>query len=168
MQRNSRNGQATLEFVIAFGSILLPVSMMIVFTAQLLWIWHSLVDFTREGARYATTHCWQGDGGNVVTWMQQNFPLTADRGQFTNGTAQIEVTYYARDPDTGNLAEFSCDSSECSAACVPDTVRVRVINYEYRPFMSYLGLPPVTMPDFQTQMPMESAGCNADSGECLP
>ena len=47
-----RRGQATVEFVIAYSALLLPVTMMIVFTAKLLWVWNSMADFTREGARY--------------------------------------------------------------------------------------------------------------------
>ncbi|HUQ94300.1 MAG TPA: TadE family protein [Bryobacteraceae bacterium] len=164
----NRRGQATLEFVLAFGALLLPVTMMMIFTAKMMWVWHSVTDFTREGARYASTHCWQGGGENVRTWMTQNFPLTFDREQFTNGTAQIEISYFGTDPESGNLTEFSCSSGECTSACVPDTVRVRVLNYEFRSFFAYLGLPPVAMPDFQTTVGMESAGCNPDTTDCLP
>ena len=31
---------------------------MVIFVAEMLWVWHSVVDFTRDGARYAATHCW--------------------------------------------------------------------------------------------------------------
>lgn len=161
-----QRGNSTVEFVIAYSALLLPVSMMVIFTAQLLWVWNTMVDFTREGARYASTHCWQGDGENVRTWMRENLPFTFDMDQFRNGPAEIEVTYWGRNAETGELEEFSCDLGECSAACVPEAVRVRIINYEFRSFFSYLGLPPVAMPDFQTTLPMESAGCSPDSQEC--
>lgn len=157
-----------MEFILAYSALLLPVTMMIIFTANLLWVWNSMTDFTREGARYASTHCWQGDGGNVRTWMQQNVPLTFDREQFQGGPAEITVEYYGKDPESGTLTEFSCDQGECSRGCVPEVVRVRITSYEFRSFMSYLGLPPVAMPDFQTTVPMESAGCSPDTEDCLP
>lgn len=166
--RKNRRGQATIEFIVSYATLVLPVTMMIIFTAQLLWVWHSMTDWTALGARYASTHCWQGDGGNVRTWMQQNVPLTADRDQFQSGPAEIEVAYFKRDPDSGSLADFSCDSGECSRNCIPDTVRIRVTGYEYRGVFTYLGLPPLAMPDFTTSVAIESAGCNPDSEECLP
>lgn len=154
--------------MLAYSALLLPMTMMIIFTAKLLWVWHSVADFTREGARYASTHCWQSDGDNVRTWMRQNFPLTWDRDQLTGGPAEIQVDYFGRNADSGEMEAFSCDLGECSAACVPDIVRVRITSYEFRSFFGFLGLPPLAMPDFQTSVPMESAGCTADSEECLP
>jgi hypothetical protein len=168
MKRKKNSGMVTMEFVLSYGALLLPVSMMIVYTAQLLWVWNTMVDFTRQGARYAATHCWQGAGENVKGWMRQNLPATFDRDQFAQGPADFEISYFSKDPESGGLVEFSCESGECSVSCIPDMVRVRVISYEFRTFFSYLGLPPLPMPDFQTAVPMESAGCNQESGECLP
>jgi hypothetical protein len=34
--------------------------------------------------------------------------------------------------------------------------------------MAFLGLPPVSLPNFQTSLPVESAGCDAESGTCTP
>lgn len=157
-----------MEFVISYAGLVLPMTMMIVFTAQLLWVWHSMTDFTRLGARYATTHCWQGAGDNVRTWMQQNTPLTADREQFQQGPAQIEITYLSKNPESGTLEDFACEGGECSAACIPDVVRIRITGYEYRSLFTFLGLPSIGLPDFHTTIPMESAGCSPDSSECLP
>lgn len=168
LRRRRQRGQSTMEFVLTYSALILPVSMMIIFTAKLLWVWNSMVDFTREGARYATTHCWQGDGGNVRSWMQQNAPLMFDRDQFQQGPAVFEIEYLGRNADTGELEEFACEGGECSRACIPDAVRVRVTGYEFRPFFGYLGLAPLPMPNFETTLAMESAGCNADSEECLP
>lgn len=167
-RRNHISGQATVEFVMAYSALILPVSMMIIFTAQLLWVWHSMADFTNQGARYATTHCWQGDGDNVRAWMRQNVPLTPDRDQFQNGPAEIVIEYFGKDPGTGALTEYSCDGGDCSSSCVPDAVRVRVTGYEFRGLFTYLGLPPLSMPDFQTTLAVESAGCGPDSQECTP
>jgi hypothetical protein len=45
---------------------------------------------------------------------------------------------------------------------------VSVGAYEFRRFMSFLQLPPVTIPNFQTTLPMESAGCDPEQGVCVP
>lgn len=164
--RSARRGQATVEYALVYAGVLLPVTFMLIFTSQLLWAWHSIAEFTREGARYASTHCWQGSGDNVRTHMRANVPVMVDRDQFVNGEVDIQVQYFARDPDTGQLAEFTCDGAECSTECVPDAVIVRIQNYEFRRFMSFLGLPAVAVPDFQTSLPMESAGCDPELGSC--
>jgi len=77
--RRDRSGQALVEFALAWGAVILPLTFMIIFTSELLWIWHSVADFTRDGARYAATHCWQGDGSNVVSYMKANLPPMPDQ-----------------------------------------------------------------------------------------
>src|SRR5262249_15715384 len=124
----TRRGQSTVEFVLAYASVFLPLSLAVVFTAQLLWIWHSVNQLTRSGASYATTHCWTNSGGNVTQFMHDNVPPVINRDQFQNGPAQIEVSYFSRDPDTGQLTAFQCDS-DCSTSCIPDTVTVRITGY---------------------------------------
>lgn len=162
-----QSGQASLEFALIWISVLVPVTFGIVYTSLLLWIWHSAADFTRRGAQYAITHCWQNGAGNVVSWMQQNAPPMWDRDQFTQGPAEIQVSYFSRDVDSGEYTTFACDS-ECSTTCVPDAVKVTVAGYQFRGFVTYLGLPPVPIPDFQTSMAMESAGCDPQTGTCEP
>jgi hypothetical protein len=175
MSRSRESGQATIEYVLSAGSIVLPLTFAMIFTAQLLWVWHSLVRFTQIGAHYAATHCWRG-GENVRTFMRSNVPAMIDQAQFTGGEADIVVQYFTRNPETGALEEYtSCASGECSPDCVPDFVTVKVQNYEFRHFMTYLGLPPLRVADadttfFRAAVPMESAGCHSDGAsgaECL-
>ncbi len=156
------SGQATVEHVLLYGGVLLPVTFAIVFTAELLWVWHSVVEFTRDGASYAATHCWQADAENVLNYMRSHIPRMVDWEQFQTGQAEIQVQYFKRDAESGSVVEFSCEGGECSTDCVPDLVSVRVQNYEFRRFMSYMGLPPVPLPDFHATVPIESAGCSAD------
>jgi Flp pilus assembly protein TadG len=162
-----RSGQALVEFALAWGTIILPLTFMIIYTSELLWIWHSVADFTRDGARYAATHCWKGDGSNVLNYMKANIPLMPDQIQFQNGPAQINVEYFSRDPDSGSLIPFSC-SGDCSTTCIPDVVTVSVTNYQFSTFVTTLGIPPINIPDFHTSVPMESAGCDPEQGVCLP
>lgn len=170
MRGRRRAGQQLAEFAISYAFLFLPLSMMIIFTGQLLWVWHSAVEYTRAGARYASTHCYQAGGTNVVTYMRANVPPMADRDLFRDGSAELEVTYYQRDVTTGELGEFTCSGADCSRDCVPDMVRVRIVNYQFRGLQSYFGLPPVSLPNFQTSLPVESIGCSTADGEvvCQP
>ena len=168
LARGNQRGQAALEFVYTYVGILLPVTFGIIFTAMLLWTWHSAIEWTRDGARYAATHCFTGDGANTRNYMRTHVPVHMDQAEFSGGTAVVTINFYSKDPDTGELTEFSCTGSECSTDCVPDVATVRVTGYQFRMFMSYLGLPPVTMPEFATTLPIESAGCDPEQGTCLP
>ena len=155
MAERNRGGQTTLEFALAFAGVLLPVTFAVVFTSQLLWVWHSVNDFTRQGASYATTHCWQSAAGNVLDFMRSNVPPMIGQEQFQNGPAQISVTYYSRDPASGQLTPFSCDG-ECSSDCIPDTVQVSVTGFEYRTFVTSLGFRPCPFAIFRPRCPWKA------------
>jgi hypothetical protein len=127
------------------------------------------VDLTRDGANYAATHCWMGDGTNVSTYMTTHLPRMIDMDKFVSGAAGLQISYFSLDPATGQLAPFSCASgADCSAGCVPDAVTVSVTTYQFtKGLPAFFHLPAVTMPPFATSMPMQSAGCD-ESGNCLP
>jgi hypothetical protein len=163
----TQGGQSTIEFVLAYAGVLLPLTFALIFTSQLLWIWHSVNDFTRQGAGYASTHCWENSGANVLDYMRSNVPPMINRDQFANGPAQISVTYFANDPTSGTLIPFTCDG-DCSINCIPDTVTVSITGFQYATFVTALGLPAVPLPDFRTSVPVESAGCDPEQGVCLP
>ena len=163
-----KRGQATVEFALIYGLVLLPLSFMVIYACELLWVWHSAAEWTRAGAKYAATHCFQQDGGNVKQWMQSNVPLVVDRNRFASGEVDINVSYFSVDPGSGDLLPFTCTGTECSPECVPETVRVTVGNYEFRRLLDVLGLPPVPLPDFRTVASMEGAGCNPEEQSCQP
>ncbi|MCC7154466.1 MAG: pilus assembly protein [Bryobacterales bacterium] len=162
-----RRGQATVEYAMLFVGVIMPFTFGLISLAQLLWTWHTAVEFTRMGARYATTHCWQAGGANVRQWMRGNVPAVLDSDMLLNGPAEIDISFAKKNADTGVWEDFVCDR-ECSVNCIPDVVFVRIRNYEFRKFLNYLGLPPITMPEFSASMPIESAGCDPDQGVCLP
>ena len=163
-----RRGQSAVEFTLVYGLVLLPLTFMFVFACQLLWVWHSVAEWTRQGAKYAATHCFQSDGNNVREWMRQHVPLMVDINRFREGEVDINVAYFSTDPSTGAPTDFACDGAECSPECVPETVRITVSNYEFRRMLDVLGLPPVALPDFRTVASMEGAGCNPEAQTCLP
>jgi hypothetical protein len=156
-----------MEFAIIYSFIILPLGFMLIFVAEMLWIWHSVVDFTRDGANYAATHCWQSDGDNVSKYMTSHVPLMIDMDQFISGAAGIAVSYYQRDPTSGSLSDFSCDSGDCTTNCIPDVVSVSITGYQFTRFSGFFRLPAVPLPDFHATMPMGGAGCD-ETGTCLP
>ena len=163
----SRSGQGSLEFALLYGGVVLPLTFMVVFVAEMLWVWHSVADFTRDGARYAATHCWQADTSNVLTYMQSHVPFMVDMDQFIDGSAGILVSYYTKDPTSGDLSDFTCDGAECTVDCTPDAVSVSITNYQFTRFSGFFKLPPVIIPDFRTTAPIGSGGCD-EGGNCLP
>jgi hypothetical protein len=160
----ARNGAVSIEFALVFSGVLVPVTFGLIFTAQLLWIWHSINEFTRQGASYASTHCWESSGGNVLDFMRSNVPPMPGQAEFLNGGVQIQVSYFGEDPATGLLSPFECDG-DCSTGCIPDLVTVSITGLEYRAFT---GMPAITLPNFQASLPMQSAGCDPETGICLP
>jgi hypothetical protein len=164
----SQSGQTVVEWAILYSAVMMPLTFALIFTSEMLWVWHTVGEMTRDGARYAATHCWDGSGSNVQTYMRSHVPLVVDMDQFQSGPAEIQVQYFSRNAESGALEEFSCDQGECSVMCVPDVVTVQVTNYTFRRLLSYLGLPGVPLPDFRTTVPVESAGCDPEQGTCLP
>jgi hypothetical protein len=158
MRRRHTSGQAITEFAVLYAGVILPLTFMTIFVAEALWIWHGVVDFTRDGARYAVTHyCPAPDGSNVVTYMQTNVPPIIDQAQFqAGGNAQLTVQYL---DSTGQpFAQGDCSD------CVPDSVSVSVANYTFGRLAAYLKLPGIPIPPFTTNLPMESAGLDPTLG----
>ena len=147
-----RRGQALTEFAVLYGGVVLPLTFMTIFVAQALWVWHGVNEWTRDGARYAATSCYDSDAVNrVTTYMQSHVPPMIDRNQFEpGGSASIQVQY----------GEAACDG------CVPDTVSISVADYSFGRMSGYFGLPGIVLPPFTTNLPMESAGFRDASGGC--
>jgi hypothetical protein len=152
------SGQTFAEWGVLYITVIVPLTFGILFLAEMLWVWHSIVDFTRDGARYAATHCWQTNGSNVVTYMQTNVPLMIDMDQFQQGQALINVTYYAADPTSGELTQFACGGGDCTVDCLPDAVTVSISQYQFTRFQNFLGLPPVVIPYFSRRCRLRATG----------
>ena len=155
--RRRQSGQATIEFALIYGAVILPLTFMTIFVAEQLWIWHSVVEFTRDGASYAATHC-ATDGSNVTGYMLSRVPPMVDQNRFQGEEAVINVAYTYPE----GVAPETCGS------CLPDSVSVSVTGYRFLRFAGFLGLSPATMPPFTTTVPMESGGYQDALGSCVP
>ena len=87
MRRRSQKGATAVEFLLVGMTVALPLALSIFYIAQILWVWHSAVEMTRDGAQYAATHCYQS-GANVIAYMQRNVPVMPDRDEFRQGAVQ--------------------------------------------------------------------------------
>jgi hypothetical protein len=156
-----------LEFALLYSAVILPLTFMIVFVAEMLWTWHSVVDFTRAGAQFAATHCWEADGSgsNVIGWMQNHVPLMIDRDQFQSNSAGMQVQYFSQAAD-GTLTPLS-SCADGGAICEPDVVSISVTSYQFTRFSAFFKLGSVRMPPFTTTIPMESGGYQDATGACV-
>ena len=166
-EARTTSGQAVVEFALLYAAVILPLTFMIVFVAEMLWTWHSVVDFTRAGAQFAATHCWEADGSasNVLGWMQSHVPPMIDQNQFQSNAAGIQVQYFSQAAD-GTLSPLS-SCSDGGAICEPDAVSVSITSYQFTRFSSFFKLGNVLMPPFTTTIPMESGGYQDATGTCV-
>ena len=168
MIRRGARGQSSIETVLALMFGIVPLTFGLFAFSELAWTYHALVTLTRQGARYAATHCWQDDNGsNVVNWMAANAPAFPDRSLLITGGIQVQVSYWMHDTENHETVPFQC-SGGCSPDCVPDSVTVSITGYEFNHFFPLLGLPPLQVPPFSTTVPVESAGANPETATSTP
>ena len=168
MSRTNSRGQANVETALALIFGIIPLTFGLFAFSELAWTYHALATLTRQGARYAATHCWQDESGsNVVNWMQSNAPAFPDRPLLTSGGIQLQVSYWTHNTGTHQTVPFTCGGG-CSPDCVPDSVTVSITGYEFNHFFPVLGLPPLQVPPFSTTVEMESAGENPETAASSP
>ena len=161
-------GQASVELALILGTVLIPLTLGIVAILEVLWTYHALATLTRQGARYAATHCFQDDAGtNVTDWMKANAPVFIDRPQLQGGEVQILVNYWAHDFANHESVPFSCIAA-CTPACVPDAVTVSISNYQFRHLLPLVHLEPLTIPAFSTTVEVQNAGGDPETGASSP
>jgi len=168
MSFKDSRGQATLEMALVLLVGIIPITFGLIAFAEVAWTYHALASLTRQGARYAATHCWQDDGGsNVVSWMQANSPAFPDRPLLGTGGIQIQVAYWTHDLESHQTIPFSCGGG-CSPDCVPDSVTVSISGYEFNHFFPLFGLASLQVPSFSTTVEIESSGGNPETGVSVP
>ena len=168
MSRTSCRGQATVETALALVFGIIPLTFGLIAFSELAWTYHALATLTRQGARYAATHCWQDESGsNVVTWMQSNAPPFPDRPLLVSGGIELQVRYFMHDPVSHLSVPCTCGGG-CSPDCVPDSVTVSINGYQFNHFFPFLGLGPLQIPSFATTVEIQGAGGNPETGVSSP
>ena len=166
--RPNRKGQATVELALALALIVVPITLALLAFVEIAWTYHALTTLTRDGARYASSHCWQdSSGSNVMTWMHENSPMFPDRQMLISGGISIQVSYWRHDLETHTSVPFECGGG-CSQECVPDSVTVSISSYSFSHFLPTLGFQPLIVPPFSTTVAMQSAGANPETGASTP
>jgi len=157
-------GQATLEMAFCLGLVMVPITLALIGFAEVSWTYHALATLTRQGARYAGTHCWMDStGSNVVSWMRNNAPAFPDRPQLQGGGIQIDVNYWTHDLEAHQSVPFECSGS-CSPDCVPDSVTVSVSGYQFNHFFPE----PLQVPSFSTTVEIQSSGGDPETAVSNP
>jgi hypothetical protein len=168
LSSRSSRGQATVEMVLVLIAGIVPLTLGLIAFAEITWTYHALVTITRQGARYASTHCWQDDtGSNVVNWMQNNAPPFPDRPLMATGGVPIQVSYWTHDATLQQSVPFSCDGG-CSPQCVPDSVTVSIVGYQFNYFLPLLGMQPLQFPPISTTLEVQGAGGDPEAGISYP
>ena len=107
MERGEK-GATAVEFLVVGMTLVIPLCFAMFFTAQILWIWHSVAEMTREGARYAATHCYQNGTNKLIAapfcvrakpgapvsmplvWSEVKKGLTPNQFTIRNAIARLE------------------------------------------------------------------------------
>jgi len=165
--RNSR-GQALVETALALVFGMIPLTFGLLAFSEVAWTYHALATATRQGARYAATHCFEDESGsNVVNWIHANAPAFPDRNLLVSGGIQVQVSYWMHDLANHQTVPFSC-AGGCNPDCVPDSVTVSITGYEFNHFFPILGLTPLQVPPFSSTVAIESAGGNPETASSTP
>ena len=169
--RNPQSGQAALETAILLAVVLVPLTFGLIVVSELAWTYHSLVTLTRQGARYAATHCYMDSvGSNVTTWMLANSPPFIDRQKMEG---KIQVSYWVHhltdpnDPTTLVMDVFACEGELGTPACQPDSVTVSISGYRFTHLVTVIGMQPIQVPSFATTAEIESMGGYPEMGTPL-
>lgn len=168
-RKRKTSGQATIEMALILMTVLLPITLGLYAIADLVWTYHALVSITRQGAKYAATHCYEDDAGsNVVNWMQVNSPAFLDRPQLASGAVGIQVNYWTHDLTAHASVPFACGGDTCSPQCIPDAVTVGISGYQFKHLLTLFGLQPLQIPSFATTVEFQGAGGDPETGISTP
>lgn len=150
-----QRGTTTVEFAIV-GAVALTVLFGVIEVGRALFVWNTLAEATRRGARLAVVCPMNHPAIKRVTILSK--PEGPDTSPVVPGlsTANVAVAY------------LQDDGSAAASYSQTKYVRVSITGYEYTLFIP-LVTPKITAPPFSTTLPAESLGYVPDSGtfECF-
>ena len=142
--RTRQSGTTTIEFAI-IGALLLMVIFGIVEVGRALFVWNTVAEVTRRGARVAAV-CPPNHAGVARTAIFDDPGGSGDSPVLNNlSVANIQVDY------------LDANGANTGGAFPIEHVRVSVVNYQHTLLIPLL---PVTLnvPAFATTLPAESLG----------
>lgn len=145
-----QRGTTTIEFAVV-ATVLFTVLFGVIEVGRALFVWNTLSEATRRGARVAAV-C-PVNHPSVARVAVFGDPLAGDASPILShfSTANVQVEYL--------------DDAGASTAAYEDIayVRVRITNYQHRLLIPFL-VRDITAPPFTTTLPAESLGIIPESG----
>lgn len=137
-------GVTTVEFTI-IGFVLFLTIFALIETGRLLWVWESLTEATRRGARVATV-------------CPVDHPAIANVAVFNNPSSS-GASAILHGLTTGNVAVSYLNNSGAAETnwCDIEYVRVEITGYVHNFVVPMVGTF-LNAPDFETTLPIESLG----------
>jgi Flp pilus assembly protein TadG len=162
MKTRRQSGLATVEFALV-GALFFVVLFAVVEFGRALFVWNTLTEATRRGARLAAV-------------CPLNDPAIVNVAVFNAPNASSGESAVLNGLSTGNVTTEYLDASGNVTATAGNIryVRVRIDNYQHTLLIPFLNTT-LTAPSFETTLPSESLGAlpdptNPDGGEtrCQP
>lgn len=136
--KRRQHGVAAVEFALV-AIVLFTLIFSIIEFGRALFIWNSIAEATRLGARLAVVCDKSTASNNAIKTRMRNFVQS-----LTLTNANIAITYFS----AGALPN-ACDKASCTS------VEVKMTGASFSPVIPMLGLT-IPVPDFATTLPRES------------
>ena len=152
---NRQRGATTVEFAIV-GAVALTVLFGVIEIGRALFVWNTLSEATRRGARLAAVCPMNHPAVKRVAILSN--PGGPDTSPVVSGLSTANVT----------VAYLQDDGSAAASYSQTKYVRVSITGYELTLFIPFVT-PTITAPPFSTTLPSESLGYVPDTGtyECF-
>lgn len=147
--KSRQNGMTSVEFAV-IGTVLLLVIFAVIETGRLMWVWETLTEATRRGARVAAV-CPVNHAG-IANMTVFNAPDTGGESAILNGltTGNVVVEYL----DGGSVLLGAPANDDW---CDIEYVRVRIAGFTHQVLIPFVEIT-LDAPEFETTLPAESLG----------
>lgn len=153
--KSKQAGLTSVEFAMV-GTVLLLVIFAVIETGRLMWVWETLTEATRRGARVAAV-C-PVEHNAIANMTVFNEPDTGGESAIINGltTGNVVVEYL----DGGSTVLASPASDDW---CDIEYARVRISGFTHQVLIPFVNLT-LDAPEFATTLPAESLGLVPGTG----
>lgn len=153
--KSKQAGLTSVEFALV-GTVLLLVIFAVIETGRLMWVWETLTEATRRGARVAAVCPVEHDA--VANMTVFNDPDTSGESAILNGLTTGNVVVEYLDGSSSVLAVPASDDW-----CDIEYARVRISGFSHQVLIPFVNLT-LDAPEFATTLPAESLGLVPGTG----